>query len=286
MRDIEVFSNCRDLLGESPRWHPAEKQLYWVDIDAGAVHSQSTLETTPITHRVDLKVGCLAFERSGALLLATSRGIQRWNADRSALTLLADPEAGKAGARFNDGLVDAAGRFWVGTMTETDASSSLYCLGTDLQLRTLLTGITISNGLGWNKENTRFYFTDTLKRVVWQYDYDLPTGTLTNRRTFLEVTEDGLPDGLAVDTEGNLWIAICGGGRIQVHDPSGKQLDLLHFPTRCITACTFGGPDLSVLYVTSSRSLLNPAEQPQDTLAGCVFRVSTRSHGQPDRFFG
>ncbi len=129
MSEIEVFSNCRDLLGESPRWHPLENRLYWVDIDAGVVHSQSARETNPITHQVDLKVGCLAFESSGALLLATSRGIQRWDADRSHLTLLADPEAGKPGARFNDGMVDAAGRFWAGTMTETDATSSLYRLG-------------------------------------------------------------------------------------------------------------------------------------------------------------
>ena len=286
MSDIEVFSNCRDLLGESPRWHPLEKKLYWVDIEAGAVHSQSAREMNPITHQVDLKVGCLAFESSGALLLATSSGIQLWDADRSHLTLLADPEAGKPGARFNDGLVDAAGRFWAGTMTETDATSSLYCLGSGLQLRTMQTGITISNGLGWNKENTRFYFTDTLKRVVWQYDFDLPAGTLANRRVFLEVTGDGLPDGLAVDTEGNLWIVICGGGRIQVHDSSGQLLDLLHFPTRCITACTFGGSDLSDLYVTSSRSLLNPSEQTEDTLAGSVFRVSTQAHGQLERFFG
>jgi sugar lactone lactonase YvrE len=286
MSDIEVFSNCRDLLGESPRWHPVEKQLYWVDINAGKVHAQSSRGTTPVTHQVDLKVGCLAFERSGVLLLATSRGIQRWDADRSALTLLADPEAGKAGARFNDGLVDAAGRFWAGTMTETGATSSLYCLDSDLQLRTMQAGITISNGLGWNKDNTRFYFTDTLKRVVWQFDFDLQTGMLANRRVFLEVTDDGLPDGLAVDTEGNLWIVICGGSRIQVHDPSGKLLDLLDFPTRCITACTFGGPELSDLYVTSSRSLLNPAEETQDALAGNVFRVSTQAHGQADRFFG
>jgi sugar lactone lactonase YvrE len=286
MSEIEVFSTSQDRLGESPRWHPIENRLYWVDIETGAVHSQSTLESIPLTHQVDLQVGCLAFERSGGLLLATSRGIQRWDVDRSSLTRLADPEAGKSGARFNDGLVDAAGRFWAGTMTESDASSALYCLGADLGIRTMETGITISNGLGWNKENTRFYFTDTLKRVIWQYDFDLSSGSLANRRPFLEHTGEGLPDGLTVDRDGNLWIVFCYAGCIQVHAPDGKQLDHLSFPTRCITACIFGGPDLGDLFVTSSRSLLDPAEQTRDRLAGNVFRLSTQAHGQPERFFG
>jgi sugar lactone lactonase YvrE len=286
MKEIEVFSDCHDLLGESPRWHPNENRLYWVDIEAGTIHSQSAKEKTPITHMVNLKIGCLAFESTGSLLLATSKGIQRWNADRSVLTLLADPEAGKADARFNDGLVDAVGRFWAGTMTENDASSTLYCLEADLHLRSMVTGVTISNGIGWNTENNLMYFTDTMKRIIWQYDFDLETGTLANQRTYLEFTGEGVPDGLAVDTDGNLWIVICNGGRIQVHDPSGKQLDQLGFPTRCITACTFGGPELSDLFVTSSRSLLRPGEQSRDTQAGHVFRLATCSHGQPDRFFG
>jgi sugar lactone lactonase YvrE len=286
MRDIEVFSNSQDLLGESPRWHPSEKRLYWVDIEAGTVHSQSARERTPVTHKVDMKVGCLAFESSGSLLLATSKGIQRWNADRSVLTLLADPEHGKTDARFNDGLVDAAGRFWAGTMTENDASSTLYCLEPDLRLHSMVNGVTISNGIGWNTENNLMYFTDTMKRIIWQFDFDLETGALANRRTYLEFTGDGVPDGLAVDSDGNLWIVICGDGSIQVHDPSGKQLDLLRFPTRCITACTFGGPELSDLFVTSSRSLLEPGEQSRDTQAGHVFRLVTRSHGQPDHIFG
>jgi sugar lactone lactonase YvrE len=224
MKEIEVFSDCHDLLGESPRWHPNENRLYWVDIEAGTIHSQSAKEKTPITHMVNLKIGCLAFESTGSLLLATSKGIQRWNADRSVLTLLADPEAGKADARFNDGLVDAVGRFWAGTMTENDASSTLYCLEADLHLRSMVTGVTISNGIGWNTENNLMYFTDTMKRIIWQYDFDLETGTLANQRTYLEFTGEGVPDGLAVDTDGNLWIVICNGGRIQVHDP-----DPLHY---------------------------------------------------------
>ncbi|MBN2257781.1 MAG: SMP-30/gluconolactonase/LRE family protein [Anaerolineaceae bacterium] len=286
MSAIEVFSDSHDLLGESPRWHPSENRLYWVDIEAGSIHSQSAQEASPLTHQVEMKVGCLAFERSGAMLLATSRGIQRWNANRSVLTLLADPEVDKSEARFNDGLVDAAGRFWAGTMTETDASSALYCLDTNLDLRTMTSGITISNGIGWNPENNLMYFTDTMKRTIWRYDFDLATGTLSNQRPFLEFSGEGLPDGLAVDTEGNVWVVLCGGGCIQVHAPTGQQLDLLRFPTRCITACTFGGDDLSDLYVTSSRVLLPSEELARDTLAGNVFRLSTHAHGLQDHFFG
>ena len=134
-----------------------------------------------------LKVGSLAFDRSGDLILATAHGYQRWNETRTQLTPIADPEVDKPGARFNDGLVDAAGRFWAGTMTETDATSSLYRLDPDLSLHTMLNGITISNGIGWNRENTRLYFTDTMKRTVWLYDFDLTTGSIANKRPFLQV---------------------------------------------------------------------------------------------------
>jgi sugar lactone lactonase YvrE len=286
MTDIEVFSDSRDLLGESPRWHPHEKRLYWVDINSGILHCQAPGDKEPVSHSAGLKIGCFAFEKTGSLILATSSGIQRWNADRAFLMPLSDPEPGKPGARFNDGLVDGAGRFWAGTMTEHDASSSLYCLNPDLGIRTMVSGVTISNGIGWNKQNTRLYFTDTLKRTIWLYDFDLVTGSLSNRRVYLETRGPGLPDGLAIDTQGNVWCVLCGAGLIAVHDPAGKLLEEIRFPTRCITACTFGGENLADLYVTSSRSLLKPAEEPGDPLAGNVFRLATRSQGLPDHYFG
>jgi sugar lactone lactonase YvrE len=286
MKEIEVFSDCHDLLGESPRWHPNENRLYWVDIESGLVHSQATEGKTPENRKLSMKVGCLAFEKSGGFLLATSKGILSWNSDRSILTPLVDPEPGKSGARFNDGLVDANGRFWAGTMTETDASSCLYRLDPDLSINKMVTGVTISNGIGWNKESTRMYFTDTMKHVIWLYDFNLLTGTLSNQRVFLEVDGPGLPDGLAVDTDGNVWIALCGSGIIQVHDPAGVLLNEIHFPTKCITACTFGGTGLTELFVTSSRSLLESNDQLSDPLAGSVFRIATRSHGIPDHLFG
>lgn len=286
MNEIEVFSTPHNLLGESPRWHPVENRLYWVDIEGGLIHRQAFDDAEPEIFDVGLKVGSLAFERSGDLILATSQGFQRWNEALDQLTPIADPEPDKPGARFNDGLVDAGGRFWAGTMTETDATSCLYRLDPDLSLHTMLTGITISNGIGWNKENTRLYFTDTLKKTVWLYDFDLPTGAISNKRVFLQVEGPGLPDGLAVDTEGNVWCTLCGSGKIEVYTPDGVRIDELQFPTRCITACTFGGEDLSTLFVTSSISLLNPTELLEDAMAGSVFKVATRSHGIPDHLFG
>ncbi len=286
MSKIEVYSECHDLLGESPRWHPLENRLYWVDIEGGLVHRQGPAGDQPELFDIGLKVGALAFDRAGDLILATSQGYQRWNEASGQLTPLVNPEADKPGARFNDGLVDAAGRFWAGTMTETDATSSLYRLDPDLSLHTMLNGITISNGIGWNRENTRLYFTDTNERTVWLYDFDLPTGSITNKRPFLQVEGTGLPDGLAVDMEGNVWCTLCGGGRIEVYNPNGSKIDELLFPTRCITACTFGGEDLSILFVTSSSLLLDPAELPGNPVAGCVFQAATRSHGLPDHLFG
>jgi sugar lactone lactonase YvrE len=286
MYPVELFSNSRDRLGESPRWHPIHNMLYWVDIDRGLIHHQAPGDKQPVTINVGLKLGCLAFSRSGDLILATEKGFQRWDETLNVLTAIDDPESGKQGARFNDGLVDAGGRFWAGTMTETDATSNLYRLDPDISMHKMEGGITISNGIGWNKEATRMYFTDTMKHTVWLYDFNAQTGVISNRRVFLEVDGPGLPDGLTVDMDGNVWCVICGAGRIQVHDPDGHQIDELLFPTRCITACTFGGTDLSDLFVTSSIRLLEPSEQPEDKLAGNTFVVATHTHGQPDHLFG
>lgn len=283
--EIEVYSHPRNILGESPRWHPIERRLYWTDIDAGLIFRQAPGEEKPESFPMVVKVGCIGFRKSGGLILATSSGFQAWQENENRLIKLGDPEAGKSGARFNDGLVDAFGRFWAGSMTETGASSCLYRLDPDHTIHTMVKGVTISNGIGWNKENTRFYFTDTLKQTIWLYDFDLNAGKLSNRRVFVQTNGPGVPDGLAIDTDGNIWSVQCGGGKIVVYNPDGESIHELRLPTSCITACTFGGPYLSDLYVTSSRSLLNPSELPDQPLAGAVFKTTTHSKGISPYFY-
>lgn len=285
IKDIEVFSYSRNSLGESPRWHPSENRLYWTDIDTGTILRQAPRETLPFTIPLGVKVGCLGFRKSGGLILAASTGYLFWQADVQPTSIIGNPEPGKIGARFNDGLVDAYGRFWAGTMTETGATSSLYRLDPDHSIHRMLSGVTISNGIGWNKENTRFYFTDTNKRMIRQYDYNLEQGALTYDCLFAAIDGPGVPDGLAIDSEGNIWSVHCGSGKLVIYDPHGRDLGEIPFPTRCITACTFGGPDLSDLYVTSSRSLLHPSEIPEQPLAGAVFKISTKSQGIPSNFY-
>ncbi|MGB8252440.1 MAG: SMP-30/gluconolactonase/LRE family protein [Anaerolineaceae bacterium] len=276
---IEVFSPSRNILGESPRWHPIEKCLYWTDIDTKLIYRQIHGEENPESFPMDVQVGCIGFRRSGGLILATSGGFQAWQENENPLIALGDPEAGKSGARFNDGLVDAFGRFWAGSMTENNVSSCLYRLDPDHSIHTMIKGVAISNGIGWNKENTRFYFTDTLKRTIWLYDFDLETGRISNRRVFIKTNGPGVPDGLTIDKDGNVWSVQCGVGKLIVYKPDGEIVREINFPTRCITACTFGGPYLSDLYVTSSSALLNSAELPDQPLAGAVFKTTTHSQG-------
>jgi sugar lactone lactonase YvrE len=285
LNSIVVFSHTQDLLGESPRWHPLENKLYWTDIEARLIHLQPPDKLEAEDMPMDVKVGCIAFRKTGGLILATDHGFQILNTDSHYLEPLVNPEAGKVGARFNDGYVDAAGRFWAGTMTEEGATSSLYRLDPDKTIHTMESDVTISNGIATNKENTRLYFTDTLMHTIWLYDFDLSTGSITNRRTFVKLDGLGLPDGLSVDSQGNVWSVICGKGIIVVFNPDGVILETIAFPTDCITACTFGGPDLGELYVTSSRSLLDPSALPYQPLAGAVFKATTSSHGIPNHLY-
>ncbi len=283
--EIEVFSHSGNLLGESPRWHPLENCLYWTDIDAGVIYRQTFGDEKTESFLPGVKTGCIGFRRSKGLVLATSNGFAFWLETNNQLTAIGNPEAGKPGARFNDGLVDASGRFWAGSMTETDATSCLYRLDPDHNIHTMIEGITISNGLGWNKENTHLYFTDSLKRTIWLYDFDLNGGRLSNRRIFVETKGAGVPDGLTVDSEENIWSVQCGDGKIVVYNSGGNIIHEIRFPTRCITACTFGGPGLSELFVTSSRALLDPIELPDQPLAGVVFKLTTQSKGISAHFY-
>lgn len=281
MSDIEVFSHPKNILGESPRWHSIDQCLYWTDIEAGAIYRQAGSAEKPDVFTLGVKVGCIGFRESGGFILATGDGFQTWNIKDTRPVKLANPEAGKPNARFNDGLVDPGGRFWAGSMTEKDSSSCLYRLDPDHVIHTMVNNITISNGIGWNKESNRLYFTDSLKRTIWLFDYDLKSGSIWNPRIFVEPTGTGVPDGLVIDTDGNVWSVQCGSGKIMVFNTAGNLIQELFFPTRCITACTFGGSDLSDLYVTSSISLLNPSELPEQSKAGAVFRIKTQSQGVP-----
>ena len=293
MSDLEHLLAVQNELGEGPVWDAEDQVLYWVDI-----YSRTFYRFSPATgelRKVDVgvQVGALAPRISGGLVMATQHGFALWDEQSGALTFLADPEADHPETRFNDGAVDPAGRFWAGTMLEGSkewdkAPGNLYRLDPDHTLTRMDTGFAISNGIGWSPDNRTMYFTDSPRQVIYAYDYDLLTGTIENRRPFIQTPgEASVPDGLTVDSEGCIWSVRWGGWRIIRYDPQGKQERVIALPVQYPTSCTFGGPALDELYITSAATELSAQKRVQHPLAGDVFRIKPGIKGlDSPRFLG
>lgn len=289
MRPENVAKVC-NVIGEGPRWNAAEQRLYWVDfIENQNIHSWHPATQELRTHRTDAPVTALGFRRTGDLIVATGGQIATFSVTTGRLSGFT-PVDERPSMRLNDGAVDAAGRFWVGSMhseKQSEPHGSLYRWDPDGTLHTMDTGITVSNGLGWSPDHRTFYFIDTFRRVVYAYDYSSAMGTIGNRRVFVRTVEaDGYPDGLAVDAEGHVLVAFWGGWKIVRYDPDGKQEREIRFPVANPTACAFGGPDLDELYVTTARLALTPAQLAEQPMAGDLFRVRLNVRGQKEPLFG
>ncbi|GAA2003620.1 SMP-30/gluconolactonase/LRE family protein [Nakamurella flavida] len=267
--------------GEGPAWSPTWGGLRWVDMLAGDI---LTLGDDGTVHR--RQVGTVAAvirpRTAGGAIIAVERGFALED-DEGHLTAL--PEVfGDPTIRMNEGGCDPDGRFYCGTMAydQRPGAAQLYRLDPDGSIRTVLTDLTISNGLEWSPDGSLAYFDDTPTGRVALFDYETAAG-LTNRRTFVEIDpDDGHPDGLTVDSEGGVWVALFGGGAVRRYLPDGTLDAVLEVPARQVTACTFGGPDLDQLFITTSRENLEPDDDP---LAGSLFRASVGVRGLPLRPF-
>jgi sugar lactone lactonase YvrE len=278
---VDVVLEAGARLGEGPLWDPGAAVLRWVDILPGLVHAFDPATEEDTSFEVDEPVGTVAVRGSGGLVLATKSGISTCAVDGSNLTRLHEVATDPAGGRFNDGKADRWGRFWAGTMLEeTDGAAALYRLDPDGSLRTILTGVSVSNGLGWSPDGRTMYYVDTHTGGVDAFDHDPDTGDITDRRRLVDV-ERGWPDGLTVDVEGNLWVALWDGWAVRRYTPEGKLLDTVELPAQRVTSCAFGGPDLSTLYLTSARAGLSEAALDRQPRAGSVFALDPSVSGQP-----
>jgi sugar lactone lactonase YvrE len=186
-------------------------------------------------------------------------------------------------ARMNEGGCDPDGRFWCGSMAydRKPGSAALYRLDPDRSIRVAMTGVTISNGLEWTPDGSLAYYADTATHQVDVFDYDRDAG-LTDRRPFVTMADDERPDGLTVDSTGAVWVAMNGSGTVRRYTPTGVLDGEVRLPTAQVTACTFGGPDLDQLFVTTSREGMAPDDDP---IAGSLFRADVGVAGLPVREF-
>jgi sugar lactone lactonase YvrE len=274
------------LLGESPVWDAQNDRLLWVDIDVGDVHSYERGSGRRNRWHVGAPLGSVRLADDGRLVLGLRGAV--YLADESAQTtqLIADVDRDELEHRLNDSACDAAGRMWTGTMRldATGYEGALYRLdwnGGAPAVRRMLDGVGISNGIGWSLDQTRMYFIDTPTHRVDVIDFDLTSGDLGKRRPLVDM-EPARPDGMAVDAEGWLWVAVPSHGQVRRYSPAGKLDGVIDFPARRVTSCCFGGAELDELYVTSARDLHAPGTAAS---GGAVYRCRPGVQGQPANRF-
>jgi sugar lactone lactonase YvrE len=289
MEEAEHLLRVQNRLGEGPRWHPGERALYWVDIEQHFVYKYNPQSGKHERFDAGQPVGALAFRRSGGLLLALRDGFAFRGKRQQELEFIASPEEGREdeGARFNDGNVDRNGRFWAGTTSAgAGPTSALYRLDPDLSVHTMIEGVHISNGIGWSPDDRTMYYADTATDTICAYDYDPATGSISNRRVLVDTSdEEGYPDGLAIDAQGCIWHAFWGGWKVVRYSPAGEKLMEVRLPVAQVTACAFGGPDLTDLYITTAWTGMTEEQRAAQPLAGDLFVFHTDVKGQEEQFF-
>lgn len=241
-------------LAEGPFWDAAAGGLYWVDILAGRVHFTDG-DGGQRSWDVGQPVGAAAARAGGGLVLAVRDGFLTLDLTAGETAVLAEVERDRPGNRMNDGACDRAGRFFAGTKAEDDEPGvgALYRLDPDGLVTQVIGGVTISNGLGWSPDERLMYYADTPTGRVDVFDYDPATGSPAGRRPFATIDKPGAsPDGLTVDAEGGVWVALWGGSAVHRYTPDGRLDRVLDIPAVNVTSCAFGDRGLDTLYVTTA----------------------------------
>ena len=275
---MDVFGTDRATLGESPLWHRGEGRFYWVDIVGERVFR--LIDGVPEVVHTGLMVTALSERADGGLVMVSGDGLLTWTeGEVTELTGLDLPRE----VRPNDGKCDPEGRLWFGTMDleTTNPIGGLFTYDRH-SVRLVESGIVLSNGLGWSPDGDVFYHTDSIRRHIYRYDYDLGSGSATNRTLlvdFGDVVE--APDGHAVDVDGNLWVAMYDGWRLQVISPTGETVHIEPLDVQKPTSVAFAGDGLAQLYVTTASQDLDPEELERQPHAGRLLHFDPGTRGLP-----
>lgn len=287
--EIAVGINC--VLGECPLWDVESKCLYFVDILDKKVYRYDPAKAAYRAIQAPGMVGALVPTSDGHFLAAVDDGLYTVDLEKEEWQHVLHPESHLPDNRFNDGKCDARGRFWIGSMhvDEEDHAGTLYRIDKDFKSKAMVEGTSISNGLEWNKQQDTFYHIDSPTKSVFAYSFDAASGEVNNARKVIVFEEDeGVPDGMTIDTEGMLWIAHFGGGCVSRRNPAtGELLFKIDLPVGQVTSCTFGGTDLSDLYITTAANELSESELQEQPQAGFTYVIRNIGfQGYPPRPFG
>ncbi|QEM11986.1 SMP-30/gluconolactonase/LRE family protein [Mucilaginibacter rubeus] len=288
--DATVALKVNAKLGEGSIWSVENQKLYWVDIEGRCLNVFNPVTGENKVFDVGRRIGTVVPVTKDTVLTALEDGLATVNLENGAVDYILNTEIHKEhNKRFNDGKCDPHGRFWVGTLSMDGVSnvSSLYSVDNGLDLKEQVSQVSISNGIAWNADGSKMYYIDTPTGEIVQYDFDSKHGNISNRKLILKIAEEnGYPDGMTIDSEGLLWVALWDGfGVIRVDPSTGNILQKINIPAPKVTSCAFGGPNLDQLYITSASVEMSTGELEQYPLSGSIFVADLDVAGVPANYF-
>ena len=296
MKKVELYNDCKNLLGEGITWSVDQENLYWLDVVIPSKLFQLHLPTNKLsTFIMPEMISSISIRSKKDLIIASQYGVYNYNLTSNNFTRLIETEPLLKFNRSNDGASDIKGRFWFGTMQNnldeegqdipiTKNSGSLYRLNTDLTLDKIESNLGIPNTFIWNPDNTKFYFTDSMEGIIYSYDFNEKSGEITNKTNFATFNR-GVPDGSTMDNEGFVWNCRWGGSCVVRFDPLGRVDRVLEVPIANVTNCVFGGKDLKTLFITTARQGLSKEYVKKNPYAGSLFAIDLSIKGIEDNNF-
>jgi sugar lactone lactonase YvrE len=282
---VEPVGDETAVLGEGPYWRPEDDTLLWVDIVRGLLFMTRPELGETITVELDAVSAAFPAVGGGILTAGGHRLTLRATGPGEGWTGRTVAEVPvRHGLRFNDAAVDPAGRVWAGTMDieEKQPLGTLYRLDTGGTLTPVEPGATVSNGIGWSPDGTRMYYNDSPMRRIDMFDYDQATGEASGRRVFADLSgANGFPDGLTVDADGCVWVAMFAGWTLRRFTPDGRPDAVIPLPVSQPTSCAFGGPGMADLFVTTAYRDLSDERRETEPLAGRLLRLRPGPVGLP-----
>ena len=285
---LERIGTTIDRIGEGPIWDGSSGMLIWVDIMSGLVHRYRPTTGAIETFDAGRHIGAVAVRSGGGLVLAADDGFRLLDPGETTTRLVGPIGADDPERRFNDGKADPGGRFWAGTMRYDKAAhgGALYCFAPDGTVSLEIAAVTISNGLDWSPDGRTMYYVDTPTQRIDAFDFEPASGTISGRRPLITIDPaDGNPDGLTVDAEGHIWLALWRGWAVRRYAPDGRFEREIRLPTSLVTSVAFGGAGLDELYITSANEELDAAERGAQPEAGALFRCVPGVRGRPANLF-
>lgn len=274
--ELVVNHNCQ--LGECPVWDDRRNALLWLDILGKTLHIYDTLTQQYRQIALLTITGSIVLTDAGQVLAASRKGFSIIDIDAGTMhEPVLDMTAQLQNLRFNDGKCDPAGRLWAGTMAMPghELKGTVYMLDSNYDITAKIEDVKTSNGIAWNMAGDAFYYIDTPTQQVVRYHYNARSGAISQPQVVIDIPKhEGSPDGMTIDTEGMLWIALWDGYCITRWNPhTGQMLQRIELPVQKVTSCTFGGPDMNDLYITSARIGLTTADQQEQPHAGGLFVI-------------